>query len=204
MPATKKAAKKLPAHGNNNRNRPQAAQKVPGKIVTDRGSKALRALADKQRASGRPEAYKPEYDEQARKLMLLMVTKKDMADFFGVSEQSIDDWKVRHPSFSEAIRAGGLMADMDVVASLARQAVGYSYEYEEAKVLTVARDEQKVEVVKVIRHMPPVYQAAAKWLGNRRRDSWADKTEQSAPQAADAARAAQEAIAAADTTLDDD
>lgn len=42
---------------------------------------------------GRPTKYKEEYTAQARKLCLLGHTDKDLADFFEVTFQTINNWK---------------------------------------------------------------------------------------------------------------
>ena len=45
---------------------------------------------------GRPTDYKPEYAEQAAKLCALGATDNDLADFFGVSEQTIYTWRKKY------------------------------------------------------------------------------------------------------------
>ena len=50
--------------------------------------------------------YKPEYAEQARKLCLLGATDKELADFFGCNEATINNWKARRPDFLESIKEG--------------------------------------------------------------------------------------------------
>ena len=54
--------------------------------------KAAKSVS-KQTARGRPTKYKAEYAEQARKLCLLGATDMEMADFFEVSEFTINKWK---------------------------------------------------------------------------------------------------------------
>ena len=55
---------------------------------------------------GRPTAFNKEYEEQAIRLCLLGATDQDMADFFGVSTQTINTWKGKHPRFLESLRQG--------------------------------------------------------------------------------------------------
>ena len=64
---------------------------------------------------GRPTAYKKEYAEQAMRLCLLGATDQEMAGFFSVSEQTINTWKGKHPSFLESIRKGKIetLDDLD-------------------------------------------------------------------------------------------
>ena len=53
---------------------------------------------------GRPSDYKPEYDEQVRKICALGADDKKLADFFNVSESTLNLWKLKHPTFSESLR----------------------------------------------------------------------------------------------------
>lgn len=48
---------------------------------------------------GRPSVYDPSMAEQARKLALLGLTDAEIAEFFGVTEQTINNWKDEHPAF---------------------------------------------------------------------------------------------------------
>ncbi|MCV5625819.1 hypothetical protein OFN31_29725, partial [Escherichia coli] len=48
--------------------------------------------------------YQEAYAEQARKLCLLGYTDAELADFFEVSESTINKWKLDYPKFSESIK----------------------------------------------------------------------------------------------------
>lgn len=72
---------------------------------------------------GRPSPYRPEYDEQARKLCLLGATDMEMATFFEVTEPTIQAWKKAHPNFFISIKAGREVADMNVVQTLYEKAM---------------------------------------------------------------------------------
>lgn len=52
----------------------------------------------------RPTKYQEAYAEQARKLCLLGYTDAELADFFEVSESTINKWKIDYPKFSESIK----------------------------------------------------------------------------------------------------
>lgn len=71
-----------------------------------------------KREQGRPTKYKPEYDEKSRKLCLLGATDRQMADFFGVDERTINRWKHDFPSFCQSIKTAKIEADSDVAKSL--------------------------------------------------------------------------------------
>lgn len=123
---------------------------------------------------GRPTDYKESYNEQARKLSLLGLTDKGLADFFDVAVSTLSLWKVKHPSFSESIRAGGQIADANVTASLYERAVGYSHKEDHIAVFQGA-----AVITPTTKHYPPEPQAARYWLNNRQRKSnnWRDKQE---------------------------
>lgn len=72
----------------------------------------------KTETRGRKTRYKKEFAEQGRKLCLMGYTDKQLGDFFGVSEQTINAWKKAHPLFLESIKAGKDFADCRVVESL--------------------------------------------------------------------------------------
>lgn len=120
----------------------------------------------------RKTAYKPEYDEQAEKLCKLGATDKDLADFFEVTEQTINNWKNDFPSFFESIKKGKLLADANVAERLYQRAMGFEHDSEEIKV--VDGDIERVPVRKIY---PPDATAAIFWLKNRRPKDWRDKQE---------------------------
>ena len=120
--------------------------------------------------AGRPTDYKTEYTEQAYKLCLLGATDKDMANFFGVCEATINNWKKECPEFLESLKRGKIKADAEVAKSLFHRATGY--EHPEDKIFCTNGE---VTTVKTIKHYPPDTAAAFIWLKNRA--GWRDKQE---------------------------
>lgn len=118
----------------------------------------------------RPSEYKAEYAEQAYKLCLLGATDKELADFFQVTEQTVNNWKRAQPEFFESITRGKMMADAQVAESLFKRALGYSHQAEKIMVVagTVAREEYT-------EHYPPDTPAASLWLRNRQPEKWRDR-----------------------------
>ena len=53
---------------------------------------------------GRPTKYDPKYIEQVYKLCLLGATDSDMANFFNISEATLNNWKIEYPEFLESIK----------------------------------------------------------------------------------------------------
>lgn len=126
----------------------------------------------------RPSRYKKEYDEQAYKLCLLGATDKDLADFFNVKEQTINNWKRDHPSFFESLKRGKVIADANVADRLYQRAMGYEHDDIELKVVSLGGNMgSEVQEVKVRKYYPPDTTAAIFWLKNRRPQEWRDKRE---------------------------
>ena len=123
-------------------------------------------------AGGRPTKYEDDYPEKAYKLCLLGATDKQLADFFEVNEDTVNQWKLDHPEFSESLRDGKYNADAVIAQSLYHRAKGY--EHPEDKIFN---DEGVAMVVPTIKHYPPDTTACIFWLKNRQKDKWRDKTE---------------------------
>lgn len=124
-------------------------------------------------AGGRPTLFKPEYVEQARKLALLGATDKDVANFFGVIEKTINNWKEAHPEFLQSLKDGKEIADTEIAGKLYHRALGYSHE-----AVKIMQYEGEPVIVPYTEHYPPDTTAAIFWLKNRRSDLWRDRTQQ--------------------------
>lgn len=130
-------------------------------------------------AGGRPTDYKEEYSDQVKKLCLLGATDKEIADFFGVCEKTINNWKEAHPEFLQSIRDGKKVADMEVAGKLYERATGFAWTEQQAiKVKTGNGSEETVEVVDLKKATPPDVKAITYWLNNRDPDRWRDKSTQ--------------------------
>mgnify|MGYP003769253781 CR=1 FL=1 len=128
------------------------------------------------RTIGRPSKYKEEYCEQAEKLARLGATDKEMADFFGVTEQTLNNWKTdkdgNETEFFESLKTGKIEADARVADSLYQRALGYSCR--EDKVFLVDKEPL---IVPMIKQYPPDTTAGIFWLKNRRPNEWREKQE---------------------------
>lgn len=124
--------------------------------------------------AGRPTAYREEYAEQAYKLCLLGSTDKEMAVFFGVCEQTIQNWKDTHEEFLGSITRGKDSADANVAERLYKRAMGY--EHPAVKIFMPAGADRPV-YADYTERFPPDTQAASLWLRNRQKAKWRDKVE---------------------------
>jgi hypothetical protein len=121
---------------------------------------------------GRPTLYKKEYADQAYKLCLLSATDKDIADFFNVTEQTVNNWKDEHQEFFVSIKRGKMEADADIAQSLYHRAKGYSHPD-----VHITNYQGEITVTPITKHYPPDTAAAIIWLKNRQPDKWRDKIE---------------------------
>lgn len=122
--------------------------------------------------AGAPTKYKEEYNEQVYKLCLLGATDKDIADFFDVTETTINNWKIDFPVFFESIKRGKQSADSNVADRLYQRACGFEHDSEELKIV-----EGKVERHQVRKIYAPDPTSAIFWLKNRQPAKWRDKQE---------------------------
>jgi hypothetical protein len=131
------------------------------------------------KGGGRNSLYKDEYVSEAFNYCLLGATDKDLAIFFEVSEHTINNWKMEHEDFYEALKKGKYQADAMVASKLFRRACGYDYMEDQAIKLKAYDEEgrqiEKVEMVTVRKIVPPDSTSCFFWLKNRKPDKWRDK-----------------------------
>ncbi len=124
------------------------------------------------RRPGRPSKFDPKFAEQATKLCALGATDREVADFFEVTEATLNTWKHQHPEFLEALKLGKEPADQRVEQSLYRKACGYTQDD-----LHFSAYEGEVTATPYVKHVPPDTTACIFWLKNRRPDLWRERVE---------------------------
>lgn len=139
-----------------------------------------------EEVQGRPSLYRAEYVDLVTKLCQLGCKDDEIANFIGVTRQTLHNWRAQYPEFDEAIREGRVGSDLRVANRLFNRALGY--EWTEQQVVKVKetiysdtgkklREVEKVEVVEVLRRAPPDTTAGIFWLKNRRTGDWRDRKE---------------------------
>ena len=114
--------------------------------------------------------YLEEYDLQAEKLCKLGATDKELADFFGICEATINNWKKDFPSFLESLKSGKQLADAEVASKLYHRAIGY--DHVDTKFAT--HEGMITDQKEYTKHYAPDTVAAIFWLKTRNPEKWRD------------------------------
>ena len=125
-----------------------------------------------KRAAGRPPIYEPAYCPRAHKLALLGLTDVEIAEQFGISPDTLYEWKTAHPEFSEALRNGKTPADAEMAASFYKRGLGY--EQPAVKIFMPAGADAPV-YAPYMEHYPGDVGAQKSWLFNRQGMHWRDR-----------------------------
>lgn len=136
------------------------------------GSDKSKVAAKPRRKGGRPSSYRPEYARQAEKLCELGATDAQLANFFGVTEQTINNWKTDHPEFFESLKGAKIKADAVIEKALFQRANGYSYPD-----VHVSNYQGEVTLTPITKHYPPDPTSMIFWLKNRQPSRWRDRQE---------------------------
>jgi hypothetical protein len=90
-----------------------------------RRERQRRMEAKTKRPPGRPSAFKKEFCEQARKLVLAGFTDLWLADFFSVSAVTFYNWQREYPAFKKALDRGRKRAEAEAGKSDAKGAKAF-------------------------------------------------------------------------------
>lgn len=126
------------------------------------------------RPAGRPSSYDPSFADWARKLARLGATVEDLAEAFGVTPLTVNNWRKSIPEFSIALKEGKELSDAEVADKLYTRAIGYTRPA--VKIVADAKTGAQ-HIVPYLEHVPPDVTAQIFWLKNRRPDLWRDKHE---------------------------
>lgn len=124
------------------------------------------------RNGGRPSAFTFEMMRQVRFLCERGCTDVELAEFFGVCEKTLNNWKKTHPEFLQSLKDGKAVADNKVQRSLFERATGYSHPD-----VHISNFQGTVTATPLTKHYPPDTTAAIFWLKNRRPGEWRDKVD---------------------------
>ena len=120
---------------------------------------------------------KSKWDVVKYKLVLVEAWARDgltdcqIAKNLGISESTLNKYKLDHSEFLESLKKGKEVVDVEVENALLKRALGY--EYTETKVEESEKDGTKTVVTK--KFIPPDTTAQIFWLKNRKPIQWRDK-----------------------------
>lgn len=122
----------------------------------------------------------PLYDKEAhcvraKRLAMLGLTNFEIADYFGISESTLNKWAQVHPEFGKALRSGKIEADAKVAEAVYKRAIGY----DNPNAVKIFQGTETTGPIKVpyTEHYPPDVQAQRMWLNNRQSNRWRDRQE---------------------------
>lgn len=125
------------------------------------------------------------WNDVKEKLMLIEgwardgLTDEQIGHNLGISKDTFYRYKKEHTDFSDALKRGKEVIDMEVENALLKRALGYTYD-ETTKEAGVNPDTGKIEpvVTKVVKkEVQPDTTAQIFWLKNRKPKEWRDKQE---------------------------
>lgn len=96
---------------------------------------------------------------------------KDLADYFGVAEKTIEHWYTTNERFRRACRRGRMKGVLKVSKSLFNAANGYEH-----KDTFLTQYQGRVISKEIIKKYPPNVQAAIKYLSIMMKDVWAERS----------------------------
>ena len=125
-----------------------------------------------KKKAGRPSKLGLLDKEQVKKLILKGLSDKEISDFYGITEQTFNNWKIKDPLFFESLKNWKIEADIKVERSLYERASGYTCK--EEKIFCF---EGSIVRAETYRHYPPDPTSMIFWLKNRQPDKWREKHE---------------------------
>lgn len=102
-----------------------------------------------------------------------------IASNMGITVSTFYEWKKKYPEFSDALKRGKEVVDIEVENALLKRALGYKYK-ETTRELCIDKNTGKSElrVTKVVeKEVVPDTTAQIFWLKNRKPEEWRDKRE---------------------------
>jgi len=134
-------------------------------------------MAEKKN-TGRPSKLTKEAESVALAMAKMGATDKQIASEIGVTEQTVNNWKISKPAFFESLKNAKRFADDKVEQSLYKLATGYKYTAEKPMVVAIGNNAgSSIEIASYTEKVQPNTTACIFWLKNRKPDEWRDKQE---------------------------
>lgn len=101
------------------------------------------------------------------------LTQQQIADNLGINVDTLIEYKKKYPDFSDALKKGKEVVDIEVENALLKRALGYTITLKEQK---IDKDGCVHNLEKDV-HIPGDTTAQIFWLKNRKKAQWRDKVE---------------------------
>ncbi len=102
------------------------------------------------------------------------LTDEQIAKNLGIGIRTLYEYKEKYPQFSQSLKKGKEVVDIEVENALLKRAFGYDYTEETTEIKIVDGKETKL-VKKVKKHMAGDVLAQMYWLNNRKPTKWKSK-----------------------------
>jgi phage terminase len=102
------------------------------------------------------------------------LTDEQIFKNLGISKDTFYKYKDKYTDFSDALKKGKEVADIEVENALFKRAIGYKYK-EVIKEVKEIDGKKSTYVKEVIKEMPGDVAAQIFWLKNRKSSKWKDK-----------------------------
>lgn len=105
------------------------------------------------------------------------LTDEQICKNLGISKDTFYKYKDKYADFSDCLKKGKEVADIEVENALFKRAVGYKYK-EKIKEVKEIDGKKHTYIKEVEKEMPGDVGAQIFWLKNRRKEKWKDKPEE--------------------------
>lgn len=102
------------------------------------------------------------------------LTNEQIMKNLGIGRDSFYRYKDKYSEFSDALKKGKEVADIEVENALFKRAIGYKYK-EVIKEVKEIDGKKSIYIKEVIKEMPGDVAAQIFWLKNRKSNKWKDK-----------------------------
>jgi len=128
--------------------------------------------------AGRKSSFTAERKAVALAMARMGATDMQIAEHIGVTEQTVNNWKIKFPEFFESLRDLKAQSDNKVERALYELATGYEYDAERPLVVSDGTmNGAHVEIAKYREKQAPNPTAIIFWLKNRQPAKWRDRQE---------------------------
>lgn len=105
------------------------------------------------------------------------LTDEQIAIKLGISKDTFYKYKAKYTDFSDALKKGKEVVDVEVENALLKRALGYEVTEKTVDIKIIDGNEVK-QIKEIKKHIPADVGACIFWLKNRKNDKWKDKPDE--------------------------